>query len=194
MVASLPIKKYIPMKIIQYVFVGILMLTVNYSAMAQKNLVTNGGFEDELSGWVDYSAKVTPYVFSTGKMSSVLFSHDSSKWTGMHQIVSLPKHTQYILMTARIKADDVSIGKEDWNGALFLFEMLDRADLKIGSGINIASVTGDQDWKLYERAYIIPEGITKIKLLFALGYVSGTMFIDDVSLQVISQADYEKYL
>lgn len=182
------------MKIIQYLAVGIFMLTVNYSAMAQKNLVTNGGFEDELSGWVDYSAKVTPYIFSSGKMSSALFSHDPSKWTGMHQIVSLPKNTQYILMTARIKADGVSSGKEAWNGALFLFETLDRADLKIGDGINIASVTGDQDWKLYERAYIIPPGITKIKLSFALGYVSGTMFVDDVSLKVISQADYEKYL
>jgi len=182
------------MKILQYVAVGILILTVNYTAMAQKNLVTNGGFEDELSGWVDYSAKVTPYIFSTGKMSSALFSNDPSKWTGMHQIVPLPKNTQYILMTARIKADGVSMGKENWNGALFLFEMLDRADSKIGNGINIASVTGDQDWKLYERAYIIPPGVTKIKLLFALGYVSGTMFIDDVSLRTISQADYEKYL
>lgn len=182
------------MNIIQYVSVGILMLTGNYSAMAQKNLVTNGGFEDELSGWVDYSAKVTPYVFSTGKMSSALFSHDPSKWTGMHQIVSLPKNTQYILMTARIKADGVSIGKEAWNGALFLFEMLNRDESKTGEGINIASITGDQDWKLYERAYIIPPGVTKIKLLFALGYVSGTMFIDDVNLKAISQADYEKYL
>lgn len=182
------------MKLLKYLAVGMLMLSVNYSAMAQKNLVTNGGFEDELSGWVDYSAKVTPYVFSTGKMSSALVSHDPSKWTGMHQIVSLPKNTQYILMTARIKADEVSVGKEAWNGALFLFEMLNKDESKVGEGINIASVTGTQDWKLYERAYIIPPGLTKIKLLFALGYVSGTMFIDDVSLKAISQADYEKYL
>lgn len=182
------------MKLLQYVAAGILMFTLNYTALAQKNLVTNGGFEDELNGWVDYSAKVTPYVFSAGKMSSALFSHDTSKWTGMHQIVSLPKNTQYILMTARIKADGVSIGKEAWNGALFLFEMLHKDESKIGDGINIASITGDQDWKLCERAYIIPPGVTKIKLLFALGYVSGTMFIDEVSLKGISQADYEKYL
>lgn len=182
------------MNMIQYVAVGILMLTINYTAVAQKNLVTNGGFEDELSGWVDYSAKATPYIFSTGKMSSALFSGDPSKWTGMHQIVALPKNTQYILMSAKIKVDGVSTGKEAWNGALFLFEMLGKGETKIGEGINIASVTGDQDWKLYERAYIIPPGTASIKLLFALGYVSGTMFVDDVSLKVISQADYEKYL
>jgi len=182
------------MKIMKYVAVGILMLTVNYTALAQKNLVTNGGFEDELSGWVDYSAKVTPYIFSSGKMSSALFSGDPSKWTGMHQIVALPKNTQYILMSARIKADGVSTGKEAWNGALFLFELLAKGEAKIGEGINIASVTGDQDWKLYESAYIVPPGTANIKLLFALGYVSGTMFVDDVSLKVISQAEYEKYL
>ena len=179
---------------IKYLAVGILMLTVNYCSMAQKNLVTNGGFEDELRGWVDYSAKATPYVFSSGKMSSALFSSDPSKWTGMHQIVALPKNTQYILMSAKIKVDDVSTGKEDWNGALFLFEMLGKGEAKIGEGINIASATADQDWKLYERAYIVPPGATSIKLLFALGYVSGTMFVDDVSLKVISQAEYEKYL
>jgi len=179
---------------IKYVAVSILMLTVNYSTMAQKNLVKNGGFEDELKGWVDYSAKATPYVFSSGKMSSALFSGDPSKWTGMHQIVALPKNTQYILMSAKIKVDDVGAGKEDWNGALFLFEMLGKGEAKIGEGINIASATGDQDWKPYERAYIVPPGTASIKLLFALGYVSGTMFVDDVSLKVISQAEYEKYL
>ncbi|MDQ0966389.1 hypothetical protein QFZ20_001792 [Flavobacterium sp. W4I14] len=182
------------MNMIKYAVAGILMLTVNYTTMAQKNLVTNGGFEDELRGWVDYSAKATPYIFSTGKMSSALFSSDPSKWTGMHQIVALPKNTKYILMSAKIKVDGVSTGKEDWNGALFLFEMLGKGETKIGEGINIASAIGDQDWKLYERAYVVPPGTLNIKLLFALGYVSGTMFVDDVSLKVISQTDYEKYL
>ena len=174
--------------------VSLLMLTSNYIALAQKNLVSNGSFEEELTGWVDYSAKVTPYIFNAGKMSCALFSSDAAKWTGIHQIVSLPKNTQYILMTAKLKTDAVSTGKESWNGALFLFETLNKSEEKIGEGINIASITGDQNWKLYERAYIIPPGVSKIKLLFALGYVTGTLFIDDVNLKVISQAEFEKYL
>ena len=97
-------------------------------------------------------------------------------------------------MSAKIKADGVSTGKNAWNGALFLFEMLNKQEAKIGEGINIASVTGDEDWKLYEKAYIIPPGVTKIKLLFALGYVTGTMFVDEVSLKVITQSEFEKYL
>jgi len=182
------------MKVIKYMLVGIMMLAASTHALAQKNLVINGGFENELDGWVDYSAKVTPYIYNSGKMSSAIFSSDSSKWTGMHQVVSLPKNTQYILMSAKIKADAVSTGKNPWNGALFLFETLNKQEAKIGEGINIASVTGDADWKLYEKAYIIPPGITKIKLLFALGYVTGTMFVDDVSLKVITQSEFEKYL
>jgi len=174
--------------------VGMIMLAVHTYALAQKNLVVNGGFENELDGWVDYSAKVTPYMYSAGKMSSAIFSSDSSKWTGMHQVVSLPKNTQYILMSAKIKVDGVSIGKNAWNGALFLFETLNNQETKIGEGINVASVTGDEDWKLYEKAYIIPPGVTKIKLLFALGYVTGTMFVDEVSLKVITQSEFEKYL
>lgn len=182
------------MKLIKYILAGIIMLVAGSTVFAQKNLVLNGGFENELEGWVDYSAKVTPYMYSAGKMSAALFSSDSSKWMGMHQVVSLPKNTQYILMSAKIKADGVSTGKNAWNGALFLFEMLNKQEAKIGEGINIASVTGDEDWKLYEKAYIIPPGVTKIKLLFALGYVTGTMFVDEVSLKVITQSEFEKYL
>ncbi|SDG30423.1 hypothetical protein SAMN05421827_10565 [Pedobacter terrae] len=182
------------MRVIKYIVAGMIMLVASSTVFAQKNLVLNGGFENELESWVEYSAKVTPYLYSAGKMSAALFSSDSSKWTGMHQIVSLPKNTQYILMSAKIKADAVSTGKDSWNGALFLFETLNKQKTKIGEGINIASVTGNEDWKLYEKAYIIPPGITKIKLLFALGYVTGTMFIDEVSLKVITQAEFEKYL
>jgi len=182
------------MKLIKYILAGIIMLVAGSTVFAQKNLVLNGGFENELEGWVDYSAKVTPYMYSAGKMSAALFSSDSSKWMGMHQVVSLPKNTQYILMSAKIKADGVSTGKNAWNGALFLFETLNKQEAKIGEGINIASVTGDEDWKLYEKAYIIPPGVTKIKLLFALGYVTGTMFVDEVSLKVITQSEFEKYL
>ena len=182
------------MKVIKYIVVGMMMLAASTHALAQKKLVVNGGFENELDGWVDYSAKVTPYMYSSGKMSSAIFSSDSSKWTGMHQVVFLPKNTQYILMSAKIKADAVSTGTKSWNGALFLFETLNKQGAKIGEGINIASVTGDQDWKLYEKAYIIPPGVTQIKLLFALGYVTGTMFIDEVSLKVITQSEFEKYL
>ncbi|WP_406823813.1 hypothetical protein [Pedobacter sp. KACC 23697] len=182
------------MKLIKYILAGLMMLATSSHVFAQKNLVVNAGFENELEGWVDYSAKVTPYMFSAGKMSAALFSSDSSKWTGMHQIVSLPKNSQYILMSAKIKVDGVSAGKNTWNGALFLFETLNKQETKTGEGINIASVTGDEDWKLYEKAYIIPPGVTKIKLLFALGYVTGTMFVDEVSLKVITQAEFEKYL
>ncbi|MEH3112884.1 hypothetical protein [Pedobacter terrae] len=182
------------MKLIQYMLAGIMMLVANSTVFAQKNLVLNAGFENELENWVDYSAKVTPYMYSAGKMSAALFSSDPSKWTGMHQIVSLPKNTQYILMSAKIKVDGVSTGKDAWNGALFLFETLNKQETKIGEGINIATVRGDEDWKLYEKAYIIPPGITKIKLLFALGYVTGTMFVDEVSLKVITQSEFEKYL
>ncbi len=171
-----------------------IMLIASHAVFAQKNLVLNGGFENELENWVDYSAKVTPYVYSAGKMSAALFSSDPAKWTGMHQIVTLPKNTQYILMSAKIKADGVSTGKDAWNGALFLFEALNKQENKIGEGINIATVKGDENWKVYEKAYIIPPGITKIKLLFALGYVTGTMFVDEVNLKVITQSEFEKYL
>jgi hypothetical protein len=170
------------------------LLFTHVSAKAQKNLITNGGFEDELYGWTEYSARTTPYVVKAGKACAVITSVDTSKWTGMHQIVTLPKNTQFILISAWIKADNVVQSTRDWTGGLFNIEFLDRSEAKVNGSTTLVTVTGDEYWTFTEKAMQVPSGVSKIKLLFALGYATGTLFVDEVSVKAISQEDYQKHL
>jgi hypothetical protein len=168
------------------------LLFTHLAAKAQKNLLTNGGFEDELYGWTEYSARTTPYVVKGGKACAVITSMDTSKWTGMHQVAALPKNTQYILISAWIKADNVVQSTRDWTGGLFNIEFLDRNEEKVNGPTTLITVTGDEYWTFTEKAMPVPPGVSKIKLLFALGYATGTLFVDEVSVKAISVEDYQK--
>ena len=168
------------------------LLFANLTARAQKNLVTNGGFEDELYSWTEYSARTTPYVVKAGKACAVITSADTSKWTGMHQVVALPKKTQYVLISAWIKADNIVPGMPAWSGGLFNIELLDKNEAKVNDAVTLITVTGDELWKFTEKAMPVPPGVSKIKLLFALGYATGTLFVDEVSVKAITVEDYQK--
>jgi hypothetical protein len=168
------------------------LLFANITATAQKNLVTNGGFEDELYGWTEYTARTTPYVVKAGKASAVITSVDTSKWTGMHQIVALPKKAQYILISAWVKADNVVQGMRAWSGGLFNIEFLDRNEAKVNESTTLITITGDEQWKFTEKTMEVPPGVSRVKLLFALGFATGTVFVDDVSVKVITAEEYQK--
>jgi hypothetical protein len=176
------------------IYLLFVLLFANITARAQKNLVTNSGFEDELYGWAEYSARTTPYVVKAGKACAVITSMDTSKWTGMHQVVTLPKNTQYIIISAWIKADNVVQSMQAWTGGLFNIELLDRNEVKINGPSTLITVTGDEQWKFAEKAMQVPPGVSKIKLLFALGYATGALFVDEVSVKVITIEDYQKHV
>lgn len=60
-------------------------------AKAQKNLVTNGGFEDDFYGWNDGGGKLTPWNIKSGKSSCAIITTNTDKWVGIDQTVAIPK-------------------------------------------------------------------------------------------------------
>ncbi|MGZ3821914.1 MAG: hypothetical protein ACXVB6_15075, partial [Mucilaginibacter sp.] len=83
-------------------------------------------------------------------------------------------------------------GKDEWNGAVFTVEFLDKMDKKIGDGVNIARLTGDQEWTLSKQAVKIPGNAVSFRILLAMGYASGTMLIDDVAVKVMNADEVAK--
>lgn len=175
------------------VYLIVALLCTHLTASAQKNLVTNSGFEDELYGWTEYSAQTTTYVVKAGKACGVITSMDTGKWTGMHQVVALPKNTQFVLISAWIKADNVVKSSQAWTGGLFNLEFLDKKEARTNSPTTLITVTGDQQWTFTEKAIPVPPGVSKIKLLFALSYAIGALFVDEVSVKVITIEEYQQH-
>jgi Carbohydrate binding domain len=163
-------------------------------AKAQKNLVTDGGFEeDDLYGWNNGgAAKQTPWDFKTGKNSCVIITTNADNWTGIDQTIRIPKKVQAVEFSAWIKARHVVKGKNDWDGAIFTIVFLDPQDKQLGDGVNIAKVTGDQEWTLFTKIIRMPEKASSFKILVAMGNASGTMLIDDVTAKTLSPEEVAK--
>lgn len=174
-----------------YIAALCLILIANL-ANAQKNLVTNGGFEDDLDGWNGNSAKTSPWDYKSGKSSGVIITTDANGWAGIDQTVSIPKKVQAIEFDAWLKAENIVKGKDAWNGALFTIQFFNKYDKKIGEDINIATVAGDEPWTLYSKKMKLPEGAENVKILLAMGYAKGVMLIDDVSAKAINIEDVDK--
>lgn len=174
-------------------FTVVLIAALAYSAtgLAQKNLLTNGSFEDDFEGWTEYGGRTTPYVVKEGKNACAIVAGDHSKWLGIHQEVKLPKKAQYMLVSAWYKTDNVVRGKEAWQGALCRMELLDKNNKKIGTEVELFNLEGDYAWTKGQKALIIPSEVVKVKLLFALGFATGTLFVDDVAVKILTQQEYE---
>jgi len=156
------------------------ILMINF-AFGQKNLVINGGFEDEFIGWNNNGGMQTPYNLKSGKYSCAIVTQNTDNWTGIDQTVQIPKKVQNIEFSAWIATTNVVKGKNDWDGAIFTIVFLNSQDKEMGDGVNVARVTGSNDWTLYKKTIKMPDKAYSFKILVAMGNASGTMLIDDVS-------------
>ncbi len=180
------------MKLPFYIIFG-LLLTIVTSASAQKNLIANGSFEDDLFEWNGADkAKITPWDKTSGKNSCAIIVPNTSNWIGLDQNFRIPKGAAGLEFSAWLKAVNVVRGDNEWMGAIFSAEFLDKADKKIGEATNIARMTGDTNWEQAVKAVKVPAGAVKCRILLAMGYASGTMLIDDVKARVISDEEAAK--
>jgi hypothetical protein len=173
-------------------FLACFLLFFTVGTRAQKNLVANGGFEDDLYEWNNNGAKTTPWDLKSGKNSCAIVTANSTNWVGIDQTIRIPKKAQTLEFSAWIKAINVVKGKDEWNGAVFTIEFLDKQDKKIGDGFNISKITGDQEWTLSKKTLTIPAGAISFRILLAMGYASGTMLIDDVAAKVVNAEEVVK--
>jgi len=166
-------------------FICLILLMMFGCANAQKNLVTNGGFEDDFFGWNNNGAKLTPWDLKNGKSSCAIVTSNTDSWVGIDQTIKIPKKVQAIEFSAWLKTINVIKGKNDWDGAIFTIVFLDKQDKEIAEGINIARIIGDQKWELLKKTITMPDKAVSFKILIAMGNASGTMLIDDVAANAV---------
>ena len=71
-----------------------------YFLIAQKNLVSNGGFEFELNDWRGEAA-ISLYDKKFGNASCIVNQYVGAEWKGIDQTISIPKNTVCLLYTSR---------------------------------------------------------------------------------------------
>jgi hypothetical protein len=160
-----------------------IVLFCSNSLFAQKNLVLNGGFEDDFFGWNNGGvAQQTPWNFKSGKNSCAIVTNNADNWIGIDQTVRIPKKAQDLEFSAWLKTTNVVKGKDDWDGAIFTVVFVDVSDKEMpNQSINIARLTGSNDWAIYKKTLKIPDKAYSFKILLAMGNASGTLLVDDVA-------------
>lgn len=150
----------------------------NTSEAKTKNL-TNTGFENGIDSWRG-NAAVSTTIFKEGKAALVLNSA-TLDWTGIDQIADVPENATTITLSGWLKSDNIKQGKDPWNNGLYSVEFTGTGDQKTGDQ-NIAFITATTDWTYYTKTFALPAGTKKYRIMLALGFASGTLYADALSV------------
>ncbi len=164
----------------QYI-IFLVAILLGKDATAQKNLVSNGDFENGLIGWNGNAAVVSPWIVKNGKHSCAITTYNDNDWAGIGQVCYLSKKTVAIAVSVWAKSEGIQQGKEQWNNGLVSIEFIGAGNKKVSDGENICTVTGTTGWTLYKKTMLVPEGAKSCRVMLAMGNASGSLMIDDVT-------------
>lgn len=151
---------------------------VTSASEPKKDIFSNGNFEDGLQHWRG-NASVNSQIKKEGN-NSISITSTTNEWVGIDQIADLPENATSLDISVWIKSENIKQGKDVWNNGLITVEFSSDGKTKTGDDQNITFVTGTTDWTNYTKSLKIPAGSKKFRVMVAMGFATGTMFVDDI--------------
>lgn len=142
--------------------------------------LSNTGFENGIESWRG-NATISTTIFKEGTASLVLNS-TVAEWNGIDQIATIPENAASITISGWLKSDNIKQGKDLWNNGLYNIEFIGNDNKKTGEDQNITFVTGTTDWTFYTKTYPIPAGTKNYRVMLALGFTTGTLYADALTV------------
>lgn len=142
--------------------------------------LSNTGFENGMESWRG-NATISTTIFKEGTASLVLNS-TVAEWNGIDQIATIPENAASITISGWLKSDNIKQGKDLWNNGLYNIEFIGNDNKKTGEDQNITFVTGTTDWTFYTKTYPIPAGTKNYRVMLALGFTTGTLYADALTV------------
>lgn len=142
--------------------------------------LSNTGFENGIESWRG-NATISTTIFKEGTASIVLNS-TVAEWNGIDQIATIPENATSITISGWLKSDNIKQGKDLWNNGLYNIEFIGNDNKKTGEDQNITFVTGTTDWTFYTKTYPIPTGTKNYRVMLALGFATGTLYADALTV------------
>lgn len=156
------------------------MASISTNSNTKSTILSNGNFEDGIASWRG-NASVSTTEFKEGKAALILNS-TTFDWTGIDQIADVPENSTTITISGWLKSDNIKQGKDPWNNGLLNVEFTGSDNQKTGEDQNIAFVTATTDWTFYTKTFPLPTEAKKYRIMLALGFASGTLYADDISV------------
>ena len=155
-------------------------VTISETSQPKSIIFSNGNFENGTNSWRG-NATTTTTVYKEGKAALVL-NATTFDWTGIDQIADVPDDASLITISGWLKSDNIKQGKETWNNGLLNVEFTGIDNQKTSNDQSITFVTGTTDWTFYTKTIQLPKGTKKYRIMLALGFASGTLYADDVTV------------
>lgn len=144
--------------------------------------LVNGGYENGVLFWSTPRGQLQSDVVHSGKYAYKI-SSDKPGWFGSMQWVDIPKTAVRMKVAGYIKADNIVLGKQEWEKARIAIEFQNKHDGMVGDYPPIVGhIDGTTDWTYYSEEYDIPKdkSIEKIRVFAGLGNCVGTAYFDDL--------------
>ncbi|SFD61059.1 DNRLRE domain-containing protein [Bacillus sp. UNCCL81] len=164
------------------------------SLSAATNLVTNGSFQSDLTGWT----KIVTPVNDTGTISidsvgkdgisgnkSIKFSpvstSDSTGYLYLYQTINNIKENTIYTLSSDIKSDLTNVQ------AIYRFQFFNASGTSIGTTVGTINVSGKQEWINKPFSFKTPAGTTKVQVKLEVDHNSingkGDVWFDSVQLE-----------
>lgn len=169
----------------------VIAIFLSVQSLAQKNLISNGGFEFDLQDWNGDAAVLSLYDKKEGNNAALISQFTGAEWKGIDQLISIPKNTYALSFSVWIKTNNIQGGKEAYNAGVMTVEILGAGNAHI-SYENVAQVQGSSSWTKYKKIVLLPKEAKKFRVMLALAQTSGIIMFDEVKAETLSEDDYLK--
>lgn len=155
-------------------------------AAALGSQLINGNFSAGATGWSTWGGHIIPSA--TGKGHVAYIKNEKPAWSGIDQKVLLPRGAATIRLSGRMKTKGVQPGKELWERARVAIEFHDRAGERVGGWPTPAiQLSGDNDWRDFERTYLVPGNTHLVMIQAALGNCIGEVWVENMALIILDE-------
>jgi hypothetical protein len=106
-------------------------------------------------------------------------------FTGADLYVKLEPGTKRVHIQARMRVQNLQLGKEPWENARLGLAFSDAQDNRAGGWPASLEIKADTDWALSGQVVDVPPGAVFLKLTPSFLNASGTFDVDDIQIQVL---------
>jgi hypothetical protein len=157
------------------------MLIVTAFSQAEDSLIPNGDFEAD-SGWAVKDGATR--VEEDGNHFLRLNQTEPGKTVMVYRLVDLKPDAKALKLSFKVRYDNIKPGKKLWFDGRIMMNFKDDQNNTLKPGPGAPNFKGtSKEWKERETSFIVPEGATKLEMMFTLFQVNeGQLDFDDIKL------------
>jgi len=116
-----------------------------------------------------------------------LFSNNATAITSIYQNIPEVTPGTILLLSAKVKCNDVVAGEKPWNQARLLLLQVDEKKERWDLSTVVVSLTGTHDWKNYQGIFTVSPETRSVRIIAQLSQATGSFQVNDIKLYPVRE-------